>query len=373
MAYIRVDQAMPVFDGQPVTFKSPASCTGIEGLKIYYPAGEGTEVTTFALADAHGNNVGGIDLFAPSVLVKVILDTDTGMAYVQNADTNTYLEGRFEELKSELDGLTPEDIGAFGVVGAIASGTDLNDYKEIGAYTATSSVTASLANCPVTSGASQLYVFRTQNSDVAPLIQLFTVTSTSSVDLFVRKHANGSWSVWKILATTDYAVPLDGSKAMTGALSIRPFNNGYGALVKNNSATADYGFQIRDIAADGAKAYLTVRANTEQASIAFQAAAETSMGVYDILHTGNKPSGSYTGNGSATARTINTGGIGNVVEIHSSKGSAIVNAVNGLCYSSGGVAAVASTEAKIVDGVITLTTTNEKLNANGVTYYYQVL
>ena len=107
MAYIRVDQAIPVFDGQPVTFKSPASCTGIEGLKIYYPAGEGTEVTTFALADAHGNNVGSIDLFAANVLVKVILDTERGMAYVQNADTNAYLEGRFEELEKEINNAPP--------------------------------------------------------------------------------------------------------------------------------------------------------------------------------------------------------------------------------------------------------------------------
>lgn len=102
MAHIRVDQAIPVFDGQPVTFKSPASCTGVEGLKIYYPDGEGTAVATFALADAHGNNVGSIDLFAANVLVKVILDTERGMAYVQNADTNAYLEGRFEALEKAM-------------------------------------------------------------------------------------------------------------------------------------------------------------------------------------------------------------------------------------------------------------------------------
>lgn len=99
MAYIRVDQAIPVFDGQPVTFKSPASCKGIEGLKVYYPVGKGTAVATFALADAHGNNVGSIDLFAANVLVKVILDTDQGMAYVQNADTNAYLEGRLAKIE----------------------------------------------------------------------------------------------------------------------------------------------------------------------------------------------------------------------------------------------------------------------------------
>ena len=103
MAYIRVDQAMPAFDGQPVTFKSPASCSGIDGLKIHYPVENGMEgCSTFALADAHGNNVGSIDLFAANVLVKVILDTDTGMAFVQNADTNAYLEGRFAAIEAAI-------------------------------------------------------------------------------------------------------------------------------------------------------------------------------------------------------------------------------------------------------------------------------
>lgn len=111
MGYIRVDQAIPVFDGQPVTFKSPASCVGVEDLKVYYPAGESTEVATFALADAHGNNVGGIDLFAAGVLVKVILDTEKGMAYVQNADTNAYLEGRFTAAKEYTDSAIAEAIG----------------------------------------------------------------------------------------------------------------------------------------------------------------------------------------------------------------------------------------------------------------------
>jgi len=108
MAYIRVDLQMTVFNGQAVTFKSPANCVGVEGLKVYYPEADGTTaVKTFALADAHGNNVGSIDLFAANVLVKVILDTEESMAYVQNADTNAYLEGRFADIDSKLgDALT---------------------------------------------------------------------------------------------------------------------------------------------------------------------------------------------------------------------------------------------------------------------------
>lgn len=96
---------MPIFDGQPVTFKSPADCSAIDALKIYYPAEDGTETgTVFVFADAHGNNVGNIDhLFGENVLVKVILHTENGMAYVQNADTNAYLEGRFKAMEDAFN------------------------------------------------------------------------------------------------------------------------------------------------------------------------------------------------------------------------------------------------------------------------------
>ena len=57
----------------------------------------------FAFADAHGNNVGDIDhLFAENVVVKVILDVTTSMAFVQNADTNAYLEDRFKALEAMI-------------------------------------------------------------------------------------------------------------------------------------------------------------------------------------------------------------------------------------------------------------------------------
>lgn len=97
---IRVDLTTPITDGTEVVFRSPVDCSQITGLIVYYD-GDSKE---FALADAHGNNVGDIDhLFAENVVVKVILDVTHSMAYVQNADTNAYLEGRFKELESKID------------------------------------------------------------------------------------------------------------------------------------------------------------------------------------------------------------------------------------------------------------------------------
>ena len=55
-----------------------------------------------SFADAHGNDLGDLDnLFAEGAMVKVILDTDTNKAFIQNADTNAYLEKKFDNLGIE--------------------------------------------------------------------------------------------------------------------------------------------------------------------------------------------------------------------------------------------------------------------------------
>lgn len=97
MPNIRVNLAYTIKDGTEVNFRSPADCSAVTGLIVYYPAPGGVQTSKeFVFADAHGNNVGDIDhLFAEDVVVKVILDVTTGMAFVQNADTNSYIEKTF--------------------------------------------------------------------------------------------------------------------------------------------------------------------------------------------------------------------------------------------------------------------------------------
>ena len=67
------------------------------GLKVYFPDDMGiTTNQTFLFADAHGNDLTGIGhLFAKDAIVKVILNLDERKAYIQNADTNAYIEGTF--------------------------------------------------------------------------------------------------------------------------------------------------------------------------------------------------------------------------------------------------------------------------------------
>lgn len=96
---IIVDFNAPIKDGTEIVFRSPVDCSLVTGLLVNYDGGS----QEFAFADAHGNNVGDIDhLFAENVVVKVILDVTTSMAFVQNADTNAYLEGRFADIEESI-------------------------------------------------------------------------------------------------------------------------------------------------------------------------------------------------------------------------------------------------------------------------------
>ena len=111
MPKIRVDLESTVINGQTLTFKSPADCSDITGLVVYYPEGNTTTSKNFKFVDAHGVDVGSgtISLFAANALVKVVLDTDQGKAYVQNADTNAYIENTFVK-KDELIDLVLEGL-----------------------------------------------------------------------------------------------------------------------------------------------------------------------------------------------------------------------------------------------------------------------
>ena len=120
---IRVDLNTNIADGSEVVFRSPADCSQVTGLVIYHNGGK----TEFAFADAHGNNVGDIDhLFAENAVVKVILDVTAGMAFVQNADTNAYIERTFVKT---VNGRSPDEKGNVEIT--IPEGTNCNCLPEI--------------------------------------------------------------------------------------------------------------------------------------------------------------------------------------------------------------------------------------------------
>lgn len=98
MANIKIELGHPIIDGMPLSFRAPCNCNEITGLKVIYHVGEDTFFVVFSFADAHGNNLKGLtNLFAAGAMVRVVLDTANAKAFIQNADTNAYLEGKFAE------------------------------------------------------------------------------------------------------------------------------------------------------------------------------------------------------------------------------------------------------------------------------------
>lgn len=101
MATIKVTSKQPIYNGSVITFEAPCDCTEVDYLKVCYPIlSEGEIVntfTTFALVDAHNREVAGIgNLFEEGAYVRVVLDVDNEYAYIQNGDTNSYLENKMQ-------------------------------------------------------------------------------------------------------------------------------------------------------------------------------------------------------------------------------------------------------------------------------------
>jgi hypothetical protein len=112
MANIKVTLDYSIINGQSLTFQSPCDYASVEGLSIYYPdINTGNEISkTFIFRDSHGNDLTDINsLFVSGVYIKVLLDTVNGYAYIQNADTNAYLEAQLAS-KAPAYGYGPDDL-----------------------------------------------------------------------------------------------------------------------------------------------------------------------------------------------------------------------------------------------------------------------
>lgn len=94
--------------------------------------------------------------------------------------------------------------------------------------------------------------------------------------------------------------------------------------------------------------------------------------IYDLLHTGNKPTCTYTGNGDASNfRLVATGGIGDGCIVRSSNGVAIVT---GSCVSIlSGNSAVTDNSATWQNGELGMFSNHSVLNAIGVIYTCHVI
>ena len=95
---------------------------------------------------------------------------------------------------------------------------------------------------------------------------------------------------------------------------------------------------------------------------------------YHLLHTGNKPTGTYTGNGDTTARTISIGGVGGVLCIRSNANViAFVTIIGAVVFhSTEGMIWLTDSEISY-NGDLKLSTSNTYLNNSGSSYTYYTL
>lgn len=102
MSKIRVESKCALYDGMSLTFKAPCNSNAVDGLNVYYAGA----VQKFTFRDALKNNLAGVDnLFITGTYVKVVLDTTNNYAYIQNSETNGYIEDR-------LDGIITDETKA---------------------------------------------------------------------------------------------------------------------------------------------------------------------------------------------------------------------------------------------------------------------
>lgn len=88
----------------------------------------------------------------------------------------------------------------------------------------------------------------------------------------------------------------------------------------------------------------------------------------------DKPTGTYTGNGDATQRTVSIGGVGETLRIvNSALGIAFVTNDGAHCITKDGFLIIPPSECKFANGTLTMATTSSVVNANGYGFSYDLL
>lgn len=154
-----------------------------------------------------------------------------------------------------------------------------------------------------------------------------------------------------------------------------PEYDGRTRLYKDVSSNADYGSMLADIDATGDIDALNIRRSAgllDKLSLYVENANGTSTR-YAIYGSHTKPWGSYTGNGVATVRQVNTTGTGYACIVHSANGTSIVMARGAIRVGGGVFSWLPSGQAYFKNGILYIATTDSALNTSGTSYSYEVL
>ncbi|MBR6538111.1 MAG: hypothetical protein IKT67_13020 [Lachnospiraceae bacterium] len=312
--------------------------------------------------------------------------------------------------------------------------TDLNNATKCGWYYVSSSTTN---NIPSGFSTTAILLVSARNSNNAICQQYFDIAYQKNA---IRFFYGGSWTSWEEVAkTTDLAnyLPLISNAVNTlkvlNNTVLKLSNTGTGdytwlQFLKGDTSLGFFGFDknkapmvsIDGIAStllhtgnmanhvlpltggtvgNGSKSYpLIVRGSSSYSLIDYMndandvrwgslgfAGAEVPVfltgdrtNAYRLLHTGNKPTGTYTGNGSTATRTINIGGIGKLLHVFSPKAGChvILGAYGGTYWRYNGTVGTLKEEEASYNhstGVFSISTDSFPVNNSGYSYEWNLL
>lgn len=159
-------------------------------------------------------------------------------------------------------------------------------------------------------------------------------------------------------------------------------NKAYTQILRNSSDDVEDGLIIRDVSdMTDNNSHLSLKLRHVYAktrpdkALVLSVCENGTVTEYVVFSEHIKKTGTYNGSGQTTTKTVDVGGIGNMLLITSASGMAWVTSAGGWWKpaNSTNINGVTTNECKYANGVLTLNTTAAALNMSGTTYTYQVL
>lgn len=196
---------------------------------------------------------------------------------------------------------------------------------------------------------------------------------------FVVKVDNSGNATFNGTATEN--LPLSGGTLnAAGCVVFKPLTDGGNAVGNyfiNSDGTTFGGMGMLAYYGTGNSLYLSVSEQPYDLSTGLAiTASDIKWKDKSLLHTGNKPMGSYVGNGSSETRNIVTNGSGYCILVwnsHDASSVAIVTPWGAICKVGTTCHALDYGSCGVDMGVMRLNTADNMLNGSGITYHYQVL
>lgn len=318
--------------------------------------------------------------FTKTIRIATAISNAENVSIVESAGA-TYVEAEFfDAFKLTVDkhmankenphGVTAAQVGAIAWLNTLIDNGSIKTWIETLSNPTSAGVSPNVSDMPFEG---QYWIVSVDISNYGnwKIAKAVEIRSDGSFGrIYWIANINGSWSEW-----TTHFLPLTGG-TLKGQINILDsvtnllisLVNAEGAvnLKANGASNSDYRILAlfnpdkRSDVTDSLKWYNVVSGvNTG----------------YKIFGEHNKPSGTYTGNGNAASRAINTGGIGNALLLTGYGYAFFVTprGALGVYYNNGTVTSLTYDKIRYENGVLTLATDDVAVNANGSLYEYECL